>query len=113
MHSQYNSKGFEVLAFPFEMFKTKEPGQIVTQDEIEDFMREKFKAEFPIYEKVRTVGDDAHPLFTRLSEASELTQKQRKEPFCKFLLDTKTLEVQYFDFRFNPEKMKDHIEALL
>jgi glutathione peroxidase len=43
---------FEILAFPCNQFLRQEPG---TADQIKDFACTRFKAEYPVFQKVRTV----------------------------------------------------------
>lgn len=46
------SVGFEILAFPCNQFRSQEPG---SSEEIQNVVCTRFKAEFPIFEKVITV----------------------------------------------------------
>ncbi|XP_047956200.1 probable glutathione peroxidase 4 [Salvia hispanica] len=49
LHLKYKDKGFEILAFPCNQFLNQEPG--ISQD-AEQFACSRFKAEYPIFQKV-------------------------------------------------------------
>jgi len=42
--------GLEILAFPCNQFGAQEPG---TNEQIQDFVCTRFKAEFPVFDKVK------------------------------------------------------------
>ena len=69
LESLYQNKhaaGLEVLGFPANNFKGQEPG---TDDEIRDFCSTNYDVHFPLYSKISVLGDDQHPLYTRLTAA--------------------------------------------
>ncbi|XP_047953642.1 probable glutathione peroxidase 5, partial [Salvia hispanica] len=49
LYSKYKDKGFEILAFPCNQFLYQEPG---TSEDAEQFACTRFKAEYPIFQKV-------------------------------------------------------------
>ncbi|KZV14551.1 phospholipid hydroperoxide glutathione peroxidase [Dorcoceras hygrometricum] len=49
LYDKYKHQGFEILAFPSNQFAWQEPG---TNEEIREAVCTRFKAEFPIFEKV-------------------------------------------------------------
>ncbi|KAK6927655.1 Glutathione peroxidase, partial [Dillenia turbinata] len=49
LYKKYKSQGFEILAFPCNQFGGQEPG---SNPEIKNFACTRFKAEFPIFDKV-------------------------------------------------------------
>ncbi|XP_042017003.1 probable glutathione peroxidase 4 isoform X1 [Salvia splendens] len=53
LHSKYKDKGFEILAFPCNQFLYQEPG---TSQDAEQFACSRFKAEYPIFQKVKVNG---------------------------------------------------------
>lgn len=67
LYSEYRASGLEVLGFPSNDFFGQEPG---TEDQIQEFCRLTYRVKFPMFEKTRVSGKEAHPFFTALSEAS-------------------------------------------
>ncbi|KAK4720288.1 hypothetical protein R3W88_018626 [Solanum pinnatisectum] len=87
----YNEKvlllpnGFEVLAFPCNQFLKQEPG---TSEEAQQFACTRFKAEYPIFQKVRVNGPDAAPVYQFLkSSNSGFLGSSIKWNVTKFLID--------------------------
>ncbi|OEL37547.1 putative glutathione peroxidase 4 [Dichanthelium oligosanthes] len=76
---------FEILAFPCNQFLRQEPG---TDQQIKDFACTRFKAEYPVFQKVRVNGPDAAPVykFLKASKAG-LFGSRIKWNFTKFLVD--------------------------
>ena len=84
LHARYKDSGFEVLAFPCNEFGGQEPG---TNEEIREFCRINFKADFVVFNKVRVSGDDAAPLYKSLiSDANGALAGAIKWNFTKFLV---------------------------
>ncbi|OAY66619.1 putative glutathione peroxidase 4 [Ananas comosus] len=76
---------FEILAFPCNQFLHQEPG---TSQEIKEFACTRFKAEYPIFQKVRVNGPDAVPVYKFLKASkSGLFGSRIKWNFTKFLVD--------------------------
>ncbi len=67
LYEKYNSKGFEVLAFPANNFMGQEPG---SNEEIKNFCMLKFKTSFPLFAKISVAGGDIHPLYQYLTNES-------------------------------------------
>ena len=63
----YGSKrdlGLEVLGFPANNFRGQEPG---TDAEIVEFCSTNYQVDFPLFSKISVVGEDQHPLYTKLT----------------------------------------------
>lgn len=85
LHSRYKDKGFEILAFPCNQFLRQEPG---TSQEAEQFACTRFKAEYPIFQKVKVNGSDTAPVYRFLKASkSTLFGSSIKWNFTKFLVD--------------------------
>nr|CAD1833592.1 unnamed protein product [Ananas comosus var. bracteatus]CAD1833611.1 unnamed protein product [Ananas comosus var. bracteatus] len=85
LYSKYKNKDFEILAFPCNQFLHQEPG---TSQEIKEFACTRFKAEYPIFQKVRVNGPDAVPVYKFLKASkSGLFGSRIKWNFTKFLVD--------------------------
>ncbi|KAL2342764.1 hypothetical protein Fmac_004049 [Flemingia macrophylla] len=85
LYEKYKQKGLEILAFPCNQFGAQEPG---SNEEIQQFACTRFKAEFPIYDKVDVNGDNTAPLYKYLkSSKGGLFGDGIKWNFSKFLVD--------------------------
>jgi glutathione peroxidase len=67
MYEEYGDRGLVVLGFPSNDFLGQEPG---SEEQIEEFCRLTYGVEFPMFEKTTVKGDEAHPFFVNLAEAS-------------------------------------------
>jgi glutathione peroxidase len=64
LYQRYQSKGFEVLAFPANDFMGQEPG---TNKEIGEFCSLKYHTTFPLFAKISVKGKSMHPLYGYLT----------------------------------------------
>lgn len=62
---RYRDKGLVVLGVPSNDFGNQEPG---TAEQIKTFCETNFDVDFPLTDKVRVRGPDAHPLFVWLRQ---------------------------------------------
>lgn len=65
LHEEISPKGFAVLGFPSNDFGGQEPG---SSQEIATFCTTKFHVTFPMFEKVKTKGDGASPVYAFLAK---------------------------------------------
>lgn len=85
LYEKYKQKGLEILAFPCNQFGAQEPG---SNEQIQEFVCTRFKAEFPVFDKVDVNGDKAAPLYKYLkSSKGGLFGDGIKWNFSKFLVD--------------------------
>lgn len=85
LYEKYKSKGLEILAFPCNQFGAQEPGSV---EEIQNFVCTRFKAEFPVFDKVDVNGATAAPIYKYLkSSKGGLFGDGIKWNFSKFLVD--------------------------
>lgn len=86
LYQKYKDKGFEILAFPCNQFLKQEPG---TSEEAEQFACTRFKAEYPIFQKVRVNGSQTTPVykFLKTRKGGSLWGSGIKWNFTKFLVD--------------------------
>uniref|UniRef100_A0A804RAM7 Glutathione peroxidase n=1 Tax=Zea mays TaxID=4577 RepID=A0A804RAM7_MAIZE len=86
LYQKYRDKDFEILAFPCNQFLRQEPG---TDQQIQDFACTRFKAEYPVFQKVRVNGPDAAPVykFLKASKPGLFGSSRIKWNFTKFLVD--------------------------
>ncbi|XP_076355823.1 glutathione peroxidase 7-like [Tachypleus tridentatus] len=75
------SKKFSVLAFPCNQFGEQEPD---SDEEIEEFVKQMYKVNFPLFSKIDVVGKNAHSVYKNLKAQSG---KEPKWNFWKYLVD--------------------------
>ena len=79
IYEAHHEDGLEILGFPANNFMDQEPG---TDGEIAEFCQKNYGVSFPMFAKTDVVGDEANPLFARLTEASEAPEWN----FAKYLI---------------------------
>nr|XP_023926708.1 probable phospholipid hydroperoxide glutathione peroxidase isoform X1 [Quercus suber]XP_023926709.1 probable phospholipid hydroperoxide glutathione peroxidase isoform X2 [Quercus suber]XP_023926710.1 probable phospholipid hydroperoxide glutathione peroxidase isoform X3 [Quercus suber] len=85
VYEKYKDQGLEILAFPCNQFGAQEPG---SNEQILEFACTRFKAEFPIFDKVDVNGNNAAPLYKFLkSSKGGIFGDSIKWNFSKFLVD--------------------------
>ncbi|KAL0329999.1 UNVERIFIED_CONTAM: putative glutathione peroxidase 2 [Sesamum radiatum] len=94
LYEKYKDQGFEILAFPCNQFASQEPG---TNEEIQETVCTRFKAEFPIFEKIDVNGKNTAPLYKFLkSEKGGVLVDAIKWNFTKFLVNKEGKVVQRY-----------------
>ncbi|MCM3783611.1 glutathione peroxidase [Neobacillus mesonae] len=106
LYDKFKDQSFEILGFPSNQFAEQEPG---TNDEIAEFCQMNYGVNFPMFEKIKVNGDEAHPLFKHLKEKAPgiMGSKSIKWNFTKFLVDQNGKIVK----RYSPQTTPDKIEA--
>jgi len=99
LYRTYKDRGLVVIGFPANNFGGQEPG---TNEQILQFCTSKFDVSFPMMAKVSVKGADKHPLFTALTEKSDMAGEIRWN-FSKFLLDRHGNLVARFDPAVQPD----------
>nr|WDE17985.1 glutathione peroxidase 3 [Litchi chinensis] len=86
LYSKYKDKGFEILAFPCNQFLKQEPG---SSQEAQEFACTRYKAEYPIFQKVRCNGPNTAPVykFLKVSKSGGIWGPRIKWNFTKFLVN--------------------------
>ena len=103
IYEKYNDQGFEVLGFPCNDFGGQEPG---SNEEIAEFCSLNFNVTFPMFDKVKVLGDEKDPLFEALTN-NEVTGKSNiKWNFEKFIIDKEGNIVDRFRSMTKPESKK-------
>ncbi len=105
---ELGDKGLVVLGFPSNDFGKQEPG---SAQQIEDFCRKNYGVTFPLFEKVKTSGQDASPVF-RIAAAKHGAPKWN---FHKYLVDKRGEVVAAFPSQVTPEseELREAIERAL
>jgi glutathione peroxidase len=106
LQKEYADQGFTVIGVPCNQFMGQEPG---TAEEIAEFCSTTYGVTFPMTEKVDVNGEDAHPLYQRLTAAPDAAGAAGDVQwnFEKFLLDSSGEVVG----RFRPKTLPDSAEV--
>ena len=83
IYRRYNSRGFEVLAFPCNDFGGQEPG---TNDEIKAFCSSNYNITFKLFDKIKVLGKEKSPLYERLTNNSITDNSDINWNFEKFII---------------------------
>eukprot|EP01018_Ginkgo_biloba_P034396 Gb_34579 [translate_table: standard] len=111
LYPKYKDQGFEILAFPCNQFAGQEPG---TNEQIAEVACTRFKAEFPIFDKVEVNGDNAAPIYKFLkSSKGGIFGESIKWNFSKFLVDKDGHVVDRYAPTTSPLKIEKDIKKLL
>ncbi|XP_047326512.1 probable glutathione peroxidase 4 [Impatiens glandulifera] len=111
IYSKYKEKGLEVLAFPCNQFLHQEPG---TSEDAEEFACTRYKAEFPIFKKVRVNGANAAPIYKFLkSSKGGFLGSRIKWNFTKFLVNREGKVVRRYGPTSTPLSMEGDIQKEL
>ncbi|WZZ14498.1 hypothetical protein YC2023_107587 [Brassica napus] len=111
LYQKYKDHGFEILAFPCNQFGNQEPG---SNEEIVQFACTRFKAEYPIFDKVDVNGDKAAPIYKFLkSSKGGLFGSGIKWNFSKFLVDKDGNVVDRYAPTTSPLSIEKDLKKLL
>lgn len=112
LYQKYKERGLEVLAFPCNQFGGQEPGG---SEEILACSLTRYKASFPMFDKIEVNGPEAHPLFNFLKSSAKglLGTEAVKWNFTKFLVDRTGKVHARYSSQTEPSELAPEIEALL
>lgn len=112
IYEKYKAQGFEILAFPCNQFGGQEPGN---NTQIKEFACTRFKAEFPIFDKVDVNGPNTAPVykFLKSSKGTGLFGDGVKWNFEKFLIDRDGKVVERYLPTTSPLQIEKDIQNLL
>jgi glutathione peroxidase len=108
LHEDHEAKGFSVLAFPCNQFGKQEPG---SDEEILEFARSKFGAEFPIFSKIEVNGDGTCDLyrFLKAGQPDEEGNEDIAWNFTKFLVGRDGQVLKRFGPVATPEQIAEEL----
>nr|ADE07246.1 phospholipid hydroperoxide glutathione peroxidase-like protein [Sesuvium portulacastrum] len=111
LYQKYKDKGLEILAFPCNQFGNQEPGD---NDQIMEFACTRFKAEYPIFDKVDVNGGNAAPIYKFLkSSKGGLFGDGIKWNFTKFLVARDGNVVDRYAPTTSPSSIEKDVKKLL
>ena len=108
----YGAKGLVVMGFPSNEFGGQDPGG---NDQIASFCELNYGVSFPMMEKIKVNGGDAHPLwkFLKSEKPGFLGTEAIKWNFTKFLIGRDGRVVKRYAPNDAPDKLRGDIEAAL
>lgn len=111
LYNKYKDKDFEILAFPCNQFGSQEPG---TNEEIKDFACTRYKAEFPIFDKIDVNGPNTATVYNFLkSNKGGFLGSRIKWNFTKFLVDKDGHVVSRYAPTTSPSAIEKDIKKTL
>ncbi len=115
LYNQYGNQGLQILGFPCGQFMNQE---LATENDIKDFVTDKFKVEFPMFSKIEVNGPNSHPVYIYLKNNTEDLKSEeglKNIPwnFAKFLVDRNGKVVGYYSPKVKPVDMTKDILKLL
>ncbi|XP_077223268.1 putative phospholipid hydroperoxide glutathione peroxidase [Tasmannia lanceolata] len=111
LYEKYKDQGLEILAFPCNQFGNQEPGD---NEQILEVACTRFKAEFPIFDKVEVNGSNTAPVYKFLkSSKGGIFGDGIKWNFAKFLVDKDGHVVDRYAPTTSPLSIEKHIKKLL
>ena len=111
VYEKYKDQGLEILAFPCNQFGGQEPGN---NEQIVEFACTRFKAEYPIFDKVDVNGENAAPIYKFLkSSKGGFLGDSIKWNFSKFLVDKEGNVVDRYAPTTSPLSIEKDIKKLL
>lgn len=112
IYKKYNTKGFEILAFPCNDFGGQEPG---TNEEIQKFCSINYNVTFPLFDKISVKGSEKTELYIMLTDNKITGKSEIAWNFEKFLVDKNGNVVANFKSKAKPEsaEITSEIEKLL
>ncbi|HZZ43451.1 MAG TPA: glutathione peroxidase [Tepidisphaeraceae bacterium] len=114
LYKEYQEKGFVIVGFPANNFKSQEPG---SNGEIKQFCTAKYGVTFPMMSKISVKGDDKAPLYQFLTEepTAGTFSGDIKWNFTKFLIGKDGKVAARFEPKVKPDdaEVKEAIEKAI
>ncbi|KAG9457410.1 hypothetical protein H6P81_001918 [Aristolochia fimbriata] len=111
LYNRYRGKDFEILAFPCNQFLRQEPG---SSENAKEFACTRYKAEYPIFQKVRVNGANAAPVYKFLKTSkSSIFGSGIKWNFTKFLVDKEGKVISRYGPTTSPFQIENDIKKAL
>ncbi|WP_110678970.1 glutathione peroxidase [Salinicola sp. RZ23] len=112
IYREYRDQGFIILAFPCNQFGRQSPE---SASHFGAFCEQRYSVTFPVMEKVKVNGRDAHPLFMQLRRHAPgfLGSTPIKWNFTKFLVGRDGQIIRRFGPRASPRSLRRDIQKAL
>ncbi len=111
IYQEYKDKGFVIIGVPSNDFGSQEPG---SNDEIATFCELNYGVTFPMVEKEKVSGDNAHPFYIWAKEMLGFGTAP-KWNFHKYIINREGKIINHFHSNASPKgkRVKDVIEKAL
>ena len=106
VYRQFKDRGFVVLGFPSDDFWQ----EYNSNEEIKEFCDTKYNVSFRLFDKIDVNGENASPLFVKLTEEAG---REIQWNFTKFLINKEGEFVKGFGTQKKPEEIEEHIQAII
>lgn len=108
LYRQYRDRGLVVLGFPSNDFAQEPEGE----QEIQNFCQASYGVQFPMFQKIKVSGPDAHPFYRQLAAQGGGYPEWN---FYKYLVDRQGAVVARFPSQVRPDdpRLIEAIEKLL
>ncbi len=112
LHQEYSDAGLVVIGFPCNQFLQQEP---LSNEEMESSCQLNYGVTFPLTQKVKVNGQEAHPIFSFLKShlGGGLLGSDVKWNFTKFLVDGTGKPYKRYPPTTKPSKISKDIKKLL
>ncbi|XP_040990409.1 probable phospholipid hydroperoxide glutathione peroxidase [Juglans microcarpa x Juglans regia] len=111
LYGKYKDQGLEILAFPCNQFGAQEPGN---NEQILEFACTRFKAEYPIFDKIEVNGTNAAPVYKFLKAGKwGIFGDDIQWNFAKFLVDKDGQAVHRYYPTTSPLSLELDIKKML
>lgn len=107
LQSQLFSQDFSVVAFPCNQFGNQEP---LRNSGIARFIKNKYNVNFPVFSKVKVIGEQAHPLYKYLYQSTKIVPKWN---FGKYLVNRAGRVIQFWNQQVSPMSIIEFIKKHL
>lgn len=107
IYEEFKDRDVVVLGFPSNQFMNQEP---LDNAGIQEFCQKNYDVSFPLFEKIKVNGKDAHPLYTYLT--GKTGNKKIKWNFTKFIVSPHEGEIIRFAPTISPDKVKTQLTEL-
>ncbi len=108
LNKKYGAQGLKVLGFPCNDFGAQEPD---SNEKIATFCETSFGVSFDLFDKVKILGADKHPLYAELTQTAPAGDV--KWNFEKFLVNKQGEVVGRYPSSATPASLEGTIEAEL
>ncbi len=110
LYEKYKDKGFVILGFPANNFKSQEPG---SDEDIKAFCTKNYGVTFDMFSKISVLGEDKAPLYQFLTSKEKDGQfgGEIQWNFTKFLLNRHGEVVGRFEPKTKPDE-PDVVKAI-
>jgi glutathione peroxidase len=112
LYQRYRDRGFTVLGFPCNQFARQSPE---SAQEFCELGRKEYRVSFPLMEKIKVNGAEAHPLFVELKRQAPgvLGTTMIKWNFTKFLVGRDGRVIRRFSPRDGEMAIREELERAL